>query len=210
MEIIDKVWICDLVKNQTWQAHTTTVVNILSFLPPVKINLTTLLNIFAQGVASNQVNFLIFLEWKHVQKRVTLIKQNIALRKFQNMIFCYFQENRSPSNDFYNCIQTSALKVKFMSTTTDVKIKNLISSLVCVLYRIEKRSVRTFDKYIFDIILSHSNVCPTAWHFFSTTSTNKMEKIQEGPFVFFNLMIKTAHMEEYYRKPTYHLLKFVD
>ena len=37
-EIIDKVWICDLVKIQAYQAHTTTVVNIFSFLPPVKIN----------------------------------------------------------------------------------------------------------------------------------------------------------------------------
>ena len=53
---------CDLVKIQANQAHTTTVVNILSFLPPVKINLTTLLNIFARSVTSNQVNFVIFLE----------------------------------------------------------------------------------------------------------------------------------------------------
>ena len=49
-----------LVKIQAYQAHTTTVVNIFSFLPPVKINLTTLGNIFARIVASNQVNFVIF------------------------------------------------------------------------------------------------------------------------------------------------------
>ena len=40
-----------------------------------------------------------------------------------------------------------ALRVKFMSTKTNVKLYNLISSLVCVLYGMEKRSVRTFDKY---------------------------------------------------------------
>ena len=34
-----------------------------------------------------------------------------------------------------------------MSTKTNVKLYNLISSLVCVLYGMEKRSVRTFDKY---------------------------------------------------------------
>ena len=67
------------------------------------------------------------------------------------MIFCYFQENWSQSNDFYNWIQTFAIKVKFMSTKTNVKIWNLISSLVYVLCRIEKRSVRTFDKYIKDL-----------------------------------------------------------
>ena len=39
------------------------------------------------------------------------------------MIFCYFQENRSQSNDFYNWIQTFVLKVKFMSTQTNVKIE---------------------------------------------------------------------------------------
>ena len=74
------------------------------------------------------------------------------------MIFCHFQENRSQSNDFYNWFQTFALKVKFMSTKTNVKIKNFISSLVCVLYRMKKRSVRTFDKYIrieFYLFVSH-------------------------------------------------------
>ena len=35
-----------------------------------------------------------------------------------------------------------------MSTKTNVKIYSLISSLVCILLRMEKRSVRTFDKYI--------------------------------------------------------------
>ena len=35
-----------------------------------------------------------------------------------------------------------------MSTKTSVKIYNLISFLVCILFRMEKRSVRTFDKYI--------------------------------------------------------------
>ena len=89
------------------------------------------------------------MEWKHVQKKVTVIKQNFALRKLQKMIFCYFQENRSQSNDFYNWIQTFGLKVKFMSTKINVKIYNLISSLICVLYRMEKCSVRTFDKYSF-------------------------------------------------------------
>ena len=34
---------------------------------------------------------------------------------------------------------------------TNVKIYNLISFLVCILLRMEKRSVRTFDKYICDI-----------------------------------------------------------
>ena len=34
-----------------------------------------------------------------------------------------------------------------MSTKTNVKIYNRISSLVCVLYKMEKRSVSTFDKY---------------------------------------------------------------
>ena len=92
-------------------------------------------------------SILWFFEWKHVKKRFTLIKQSFALRKFQKMTFCYFQENRSQSNDFYNWIQTFALNVKCMSTKTNVKIFNLISSLVRVLYRMEKRSVRTFDKY---------------------------------------------------------------
>ena len=64
------------------------------------------------------------------------------------MIFCYFQENRSQSNDFYNWIQIFALKVKFVLTKTNIKIWNRISSLVYVLYKMEKRSVRTFDKYI--------------------------------------------------------------
>ena len=36
------------------------MVNILSFLPPVKINLITLLNIFARSVTSKEVNFVIF------------------------------------------------------------------------------------------------------------------------------------------------------
>ena len=45
-------------------------------------------------------------------------------------------------------MQTFALKVKFMLTKINVKIKNLIYSLVCVLYRMEKRSFRTFDKYM--------------------------------------------------------------
>ena len=36
-----------------------------------------------------------------------------------------------------------------MSTKTNVKIYSLISSLVCILSRREKRSVRTFDKYIY-------------------------------------------------------------
>ena len=35
-----------------------------------------------------------------------------------------------------------------MLTKTNVKIYNLISFLVCILLRMEKRSVRTFDKYI--------------------------------------------------------------
>ena len=35
-----------------------------------------------------------------------------------------------------------------MSTKTNVKIYDLISFLVCSLLRMEKRSVRTFDKYI--------------------------------------------------------------
>ena len=99
-ELIDKVWICDLVKIQAQQAHTTTVVNILSLLPPVKINLTTFRNICARIVTSNLVNFVIFLCCKYVRNRVTLIKQNFALQKFKKMIFCYFQENRSQSNDF--------------------------------------------------------------------------------------------------------------
>ena len=40
------------------------------------------------------------------------------------------------------------LKVKFMSTKTNVQIYKFISFLVCILFRMEKRSVRTFDKYI--------------------------------------------------------------
>ena len=40
------------------------------------------------------------------------------------------------------------LKVKLMSTKTNVKIHNLISFFVCILFRMVKRSVRTFDKYI--------------------------------------------------------------
>ena len=46
---------------------------------------------------------------------------------------------------------------KFMLTKTNVKIKNLIYSLVCVLYRMEKRSVRTFDKYINKAIITFHN-----------------------------------------------------
>ena len=76
------------------------MVNIISYLHPVKINLTTLRNICSRIVTSNQVNFVIFLGCNHVQNRVTLIKQNFAFRKFQKMILCYFQENRSQSNDF--------------------------------------------------------------------------------------------------------------
>ena len=76
------------------------------FLPPVKVNLTTFLIISARSVTSNQVNFVIFWGRRHVKKRITLIKLNIALRKFQKMIFCIFQENRSQSNDSYNWIQT--------------------------------------------------------------------------------------------------------
>ena len=120
---------------------------IFSFLPPVKITLTTLLDMSARSVTSNQVNYVIFWGWKHVKERVMLIKQNLAIRKFLKMIFCYFQENRSQSNEFYNWIQSFALRVKSMSTETYVKVLNLISSLVCVWYRMEKRSVRTFDKY---------------------------------------------------------------
>ena len=41
-----------------------------------------------------------------------------------------------------------------MSTKTNVKIFNLISSLVRVLYRMKKRSVRTFDKYIISLKIS--------------------------------------------------------
>ena len=36
-----------------------------------------------------------------------------------------------------------------MSTKTNIKIYSLISFLVCILFRMEKCSVRTFDKYIF-------------------------------------------------------------
>ena len=75
------------------------------------------------------------------------MKQNFTLQKFQKMICCYFQENRSQSNDFYNWIQIFALIVKDLSTEINLQIYNLISSLVCVLYRLDMRSVRTFDKY---------------------------------------------------------------
>ena len=85
-------------------------------LPPAKINLTTLLKKICPKPYIKSSQFCDFLEWKHVKKRVTLIKQNFALRKFPKEIFCYFQENRSQSTDFYNWIQTFALKVKFMST----------------------------------------------------------------------------------------------
>ena len=49
-------------------------------LTPVKINLTTSLNIFAQSVILNQVNFVIF--GNENMLRTELIKQNFALRIF--------------------------------------------------------------------------------------------------------------------------------
>ena len=49
-------------------------------------------------------------------------KTKHCITKFQKMIFCYFQEDRSQSNDFYNWLQTFELKVKFMSIKTNVKI----------------------------------------------------------------------------------------
>ena len=91
-------------------------------LPPNKINLTILLNIFCPKRFIKSSQFCDFLEWKHVKKSVKLIKQNFSLRKFQKMIFCYFQEHRPQSNDFCNWTQTLALKVKFMSTKTNVQI----------------------------------------------------------------------------------------
>ena len=89
---------------------------------PVKINLTTLLHIFCPNRYIKSSQFCDFLEWEHVKKGVTLIKQNFALRKFQKMIFCYFQEHRSQSNDFYNWTQTFAIKVQFMSNKTNIQI----------------------------------------------------------------------------------------
>ena len=107
---------------------------------------------FAKHLCPNRYikssQFCDFLGCKHVQNRVTLIKPNFALRKFQKIIIWYFQDNRSQSNDFKTESRLFALKVKFMSTKTNVKIYNLISFLVCILFRMEKRSVRTFDKYI--------------------------------------------------------------
>ena len=86
-EIIYNVWICDLVKVQAQQAHTTTVVKILSFLPPVKINLTTLRNIFAQSVTSNHVNFVIF--WNENMLRRGLRSKNKTLH-YENSRKWYF------------------------------------------------------------------------------------------------------------------------
>ena len=125
-----------------------------SFLPTVYFNLTTLPNISAKIVISNQVTFVIFF-WggvKTCSEESYVDKTKLFITKIsENFILLFSRKPVTVRIIFITESRLFALKVKFMSTKINVKILNVISSLVCVLYRTEKRSVRIFDKYIYTL-----------------------------------------------------------